>query len=178
LSAEVFSMGCWAPGGGAEVAAILGCPPGDASAVQGGKDRAEWIASALLALTAATRAVLVRGDRPVFDSDGEAAASSASSAAGEAKAAAAFRAATKTLELSAAGRVALPDAHPTFAFLREAGAASAKKGGSREGAVRTVVLQRVDDRTCWVVASPDPLAALPPPDLALLGRLASYLRSP
>jgi hypothetical protein len=175
LSAEVFSTGGWAPGGEAEVAAILGCPPGDASAVQGGKGRAEWIASALLALTAATRAVLVRGDRLVFDSDGQAAASA--SAAGEDKASAAFRAATKTLELSAAGRVALPDAHPTFGFLRESGA-SAKKGGSGDGAVRTVVLQRVDERTCWVVASPDPLAAFPPPDLALLGRLASYLRSP
>jgi hypothetical protein len=174
LSAEVFSTGGWAPGGEAEVAAILGCPPGDASAVQGGKGRAEWIASALLAHTAATRAVLVRGDRPVFDSDGEAAVSASS---GEDKAAAAFRAATKTLELSAAGRVALPDAHPTFAFLREA-AAAAKKGGSGDGAVRTVVLQRVDERTCWVVASPDPLAAFPPPDLALLGRLAAYLRSP
>lgn len=188
-SSSEGSGSCWATGSDGLIAAIFtDAAAGDdnnasSKGVEEWKDRVEWIAATYLSLTAARRMLLVRDDRLVFDSGGQPArvGGEGPSAAATATASTAFRSAIQTLQRSTAGRVALPDAHPTFRYILRATKGRQSDGPSSRGspaaAIRTVLLQRVDADTCWVVTSSELLAAFPRQDLALLGQLAAYLLS-
>ena len=86
-------------------------------------------------------------------------------------------AALDELSKSKGGRIALPMTHPAVKLLGDvAGSEPANEeetsGGNK---FRTVILQRITDELCWMVASDQLLAGYTKGDLKWLGKLAGYV---
>jgi hypothetical protein len=91
-----------------------------------------------------------------------------------------IRAAMRELRKSKGGRIALPLTHPTVQALVTKTRGDAAPISSTDGKhhadggrpPRTVILQRIDDDSCWLVASDQLLASFTRGDLRWLGQLA------
>ena len=80
-------------------------------------------------------------------------------------------AALEQLSRSKGGRISLPLTHPAVeALLPRTGG-----GDDDENKLRTVILQRITDDSCWMVASDQLLAGYTQGDLRWLGKLAGYV---
>ena len=75
-------------------------------------------------------------------------------------------AALQELSNSKGGRIALPMTHPAVIALLPAS----------DDKLRTVILQRITDDSCWMVASDQLLAGYTGGDLKWLGNLAGYVQ--
>lgn len=88
------------------------------------------------------------------------------------------QAALQELRKSKGGRIALPLTHPAVKALgrRCASTALTTITPEKEGySPRTIILQRITDNSCWLVASNQLLASFTPGDLKWLGQLAKYV---
>ena len=122
------------------------------------KERVQWAAASYVALTPATHMLLLnRKDGvvyrlgvtpPCMDSSQEQDGTQAAFAA---------------LDKASSGRVSLPPTHPTANALN-----------SEEEHGRCIVLQRIDDDTCWMMTSNQLLPAFTKEDLKWLGQLALH----
>jgi hypothetical protein len=119
------------------------------------KEKVQWAAVSYTALTPATHMLLLQNDEvlyslgdPNFDPKQEIGG---------------CRAALETLSKARSGRVSLPSSHPTVvALVPDA---------------RCVVLQRICDNRCWLMASSSQLLqAFTERDLRWLGQLAGYVK--
>mmetsp|Transcript_11275 Transcript_11275/g.12769 ORF Transcript_11275/g.12769 Transcript_11275/m.12769 type:complete len:414 (+) Transcript_11275:72-1313(+) len=92
--------------------------------------------------------------------------------------AAGVEAALNELRQSKGGRISLPLTHPSVQALL------LKDGGSNDNndtellRIRTVILQRITDDSCWLVVSDQLLAGYTSGDLKWLGQLAKYVVVP
>mmetsp|Transcript_29010 Transcript_29010/g.68158 ORF Transcript_29010/g.68158 Transcript_29010/m.68158 type:complete len:176 (+) Transcript_29010:286-813(+) len=104
------------------------------------------------------------------------------------------RAALDELKQSKGGRIALPLTHPAVKALLPVAFSSSSSSGKDSSAttttsdnennddaddprsVRTVILQRINDGSCWMASSDQLLAGYTSGDLKWLGKLADYVR--
>jgi len=120
-------------------------------------DKIQWAAASYLSITPATQMLLLtKRDSILYRLGGDYSTEDTSMIDRG------VEAALDQLRQSKGGRLALPDTHPAVVAL------------CLEKA-RTVVLQRIDDDSCWVMSSSDQLlASFTPADLKWLGQLARY----
>lgn len=118
------------------------------------QDKVEWAAASFLSLTPATHMILLQ-DNSIQYWLGVTDNSNVQSTAVEA--------ALTTIQQSKGGRVALPTDHPAATGMFK-----------EETDRRCVILQRINDNSCWMVASNDLLASFTKQDLTWLGQLARY----
>jgi len=123
------------------------------------KERAQWAAASYVALTPATHMLLLdRNDGVVYRLGVTAPrADSADEMNG-------IQAAFAALDKASSGRVSLPATHPTVIALN-----------AEEEHGRCVVLQRIDDDSCWMMTSNQLLPAFTKDDLKWLGQLAKHV---
>jgi len=128
------------------------------------RNNVEWAATSFLSLTTATHMILVRQQEgeatPIVDywlgvtplpANKEDLLKGAATA-------------LETIQASKGGRVALPSDHPAAQLLMD-----------EETYRRCIILQRIDENSCWMVASDDLLASFRKEDLQMLGRLGEYV---
>ncbi len=91
-------------------------------------------------------------------------------------------AALQELQKSRGGRIALPLTHPAVEALvinnnssYATGPSSSSGTEKNGGSLRTVILQRITDNSCWLVASNQLLAGFTRDDLKWLGQMAVYV---
>lgn len=125
------------------------------------KERVQWAAASYLSLTPATYMMLLnRSDGVVYRLGAHVApAADVSSTEMEGT-----RAAFATLDKSSGGRVSLPSTHPAVVALQ-----------MDEEYTRCVVLQKIDDDSCWMMTSNQLLPAFTKDDLKWLGQLAKHV---
>jgi len=88
------------------------------------------------------------------------------------------QAALDELRQSKGGRIALPLTHPAVQALLppQPSTTTDNSDDRRSDRLRTVILQRITDNSCWLAASDQLLAGYTPGDLKWLGEMAEYVR--
>ena len=90
------------------------------------------------------------------------------------------QAALDELRQSKGGRIALPLTHPGVRLLLPQSSTDSTtatdSSDDRRSSLRTVILQRITDNSCWMAASDQLLAGYTPGDLKWLGEMAEYVR--
>lgn len=127
----------------------------------------EWAARSYLALTPTSQMLVLGSEAVIFRLEKEDTAyltDGSESKNDDNNIQAACRQAMDLLAQSSTGRISLPTVHPVSTVLASLSS-------------RTVVLQRINESTCLLIASNDLLAAYRKQDLAWLGQLAKYLDS-
>lgn len=123
------------------------------------KDKIQWAAASYLSVTPATQILLLTKTGSILYRLGDESSANNSATIDEG-----VQAALNQLRQSKGGRLALPNNHRAVVAL-----------GLEEA--RTVVLQRIDEDSCWVVSSSDQLlASFTPADLKWLGQLSRYVQ--
>jgi hypothetical protein len=119
-------------------------------------EKVQWSAASYIALTPAKRILLLDKDHVIYSlglKDGDLHVDQESTGC---------TAAIETLSMAKCGRVSLPSGHPAVVLL-----------APQE--YRCVILQSINERQCWMVASDQLIQAFTKQDLRWLGRLACYL---
>ena len=124
------------------------------------KERIQWAAASYLSLTPATQIMLLnRNDGVVYRLG--ATASPADSISTEMEG---TQAAFVALDKSSGGRISLPLTHPAVVAL-----------DLNEEDSRCIVLQKIDNESCWIMTSNQLLTAFTKDDLKWLGQLAKHV---
>jgi len=144
------------------------------------RSRVQWAAASYMSMTPTTQIMLLArnkradsetnlggGVRYRLGSDSNSSSNSSNTGSG-------VTAALDELSQSKGGRIALPLTHPAV----EALLGAPSPGGDDGGKLRTVILQRITDDSCWMVASDQLLAGYAAGDLKWLGKLAGYVSAP
>ena len=121
------------------------------------KSSVQWAAASYLAVTPANQMMLLQQDSIVYRLGGETTSTDPQTMAEG------IQAALDQLRQSKGGRIALPLTHPAVQALCDA------------DSVRTVVLQRITEDSCWMMTSDQLLASFTKDDLKWLGQMGSYV---
>lgn len=131
------------------------------------RDKVQWAAATYISLTPATQMLLLdRKDLILYrlgGGDTTASSASLSQTQGEGVATA-----LETLAKTSSGRVSLPVTHPVVQAL-------VPLEYEDQESNRCIVLQRINEHQCWLMASNQLLAAFTKADLKWLGQLAKYV---
>jgi hypothetical protein len=154
-------------------------PSGDDVNESSYRSEVQWAAASYLSMTPTTQIMLLTSDgnneggvqyRLRSGDKNDSGASSDTTSSG-------VSAALDELSKSKGGRIALPLTHPAVKALLGAhrNDTSASTSGESSSKLRTVILQRITDDSCWMVASDQLLAGYTAGDLKWLGKLAGYV---
>lgn len=138
----------------------------------------QWAAASYLSMTPTTQILLLARDKDGENESVRYRLGSEETENGDATTiSSGVSAALVELSNSKGGRIALPLTHPAATALL---GASGESDGSSDGngsKLRTIILQRITDDSCWMVASDQLLAGYTQGDLKWLGRLAGYVEA-
>ena len=124
------------------------------------KERIQWAAASYLSLTPATQIMLLnRNDGVVYRLGATAPPADSISTEMEGT-----QAAFAALDKSSGGRISLPLTHPAVVAL-----------DLNEEDSRCIVLQKIDNESCWIMTSNQLLTAFTKDDLKWLGQLAKHV---
>ena len=124
------------------------------------RSRVQWAAASYLSMTPTTQMMLLNEKGVHYRLGSSGTPPSNDDTAGVA-------AALEELSKSKGGRIALPLTHPAVQALLN--------NNETENKLRTVILQRITDDSCWMVSSDQLLAGYTGGDLKWLGKLAGYV---
>jgi hypothetical protein len=146
------------------------------------RSEVQWAAASYLSMTPTTQIMLLASDganegsvqyRLGSGDKSDSGASSDTTGSG-------VSAALDELSKSKGGRIALPLTHPAVKALlgehrSDTGTSADGDDESSSSKLRTVILQRITDDSCWMVSSDQLLAGYTAGDLKWLGKLAGYV---
>jgi len=158
----------------------------------GYRTKVQWAAASYLNMTPTTQIMLLNSNTNKINNDGgggnvlfrlgggrKAGTTTTNNSDSDSNnSAAGVEAALNELRQSKGGRISLPLTHPSVQALL------LKDGGSNDNddtellRIRTVILQRITDDSCWLVVSDQLLAGYTSGDLKWLGQLAKYVVVP